>query len=62
MINSQTPLRVSFAGRRHGFPPLHDREHERAVVSSAIDKYVYVVVVPRFDELISSSITPRKKP
>jgi hypothetical protein len=51
MIISQTPLRVSFAGGGTDFARYY-REHEGAVVSSAIDKYVYVVVVPRFDELI----------
>jgi len=51
MIISQTPLRVSFAGGGTDFARYY-REHEGAVVSSAIDKYVFVVVVPRFDELI----------
>jgi D-glycero-alpha-D-manno-heptose-7-phosphate kinase len=51
MIVSQTPLRVSFAGGGTDFSRYY-REHEGAVVSAAIDKYVYVVVVPRFDELI----------
>jgi D-glycero-alpha-D-manno-heptose-7-phosphate kinase len=51
MIISQTPLRISFAGGGTDFARYY-REHEGAVVSSAIDKYVYVVVVPRFDELI----------
>jgi D-glycero-alpha-D-manno-heptose-7-phosphate kinase len=51
MIISQTPLRVSFGGGGTDFARYY-REHEGAVVSSAIDKYVYVVVVPRFDELI----------
>jgi len=51
MIISQTPLRVSFAGGGTDFARYY-REHEGAVVSAAIDKYVYVVVVPRFDELI----------
>jgi D-glycero-alpha-D-manno-heptose-7-phosphate kinase len=50
MIISQTPLRVSFAGGGTDFARYY-REHEGAVVSSAIDKYVFVVVVPRFDEL-----------
>lgn len=51
MIISQTPLRISFAGGGTDFGRYY-REHEGAVVSSAIDKYVYVVVVPRFDERI----------
>jgi len=51
MLISQTPLRISFAGGGTDFSRYY-REHEGAVVSAAIDKYVYVVVVPRFDELI----------
>ena len=58
MIISRTPLRISFAGGGTDFARYY-REHEGAVVSAAIDKYVYVVVVPRFDELI---IVNRGKP
>ena len=39
MIISQTPLRISFAGGGTDFARYY-REHEGAVVSSAIDKYV----------------------
>ena len=59
MIISQTPLRVSFAGGGTDFSRYY-REHEGAVVSSAIDKYVYVVVVPRFDELIIVNYTKKE--
>jgi len=59
MIISQTPLRVSFAGGGTDFHRYY-REHEGAVVSSAIDKYVYVVVVPRFDELIIVNYTKKE--
>ena len=59
MIISQTPLRVSFAGGGTDFSRYY-REHEGAVVSSAIDKYVYVVVVPRFDELIIDNYTKKE--
>jgi len=59
MIISQTPLRVSFAGGGTDFARYY-REHEGAVVSSAIDKYVYVVVVPRFDELIIVNYTKKE--
>lgn len=51
MLISQTPLRVSLAGGGTDFARYY-REHEGEVVSAAIDKYVYVIVVPRFDELI----------
>jgi D-glycero-alpha-D-manno-heptose-7-phosphate kinase len=59
MIISQTPLRVSFAGGGTDFARYY-REHEGAVVSTAIDKYVYVVVVPRFDELIIVNYTKKE--
>jgi D-glycero-alpha-D-manno-heptose-7-phosphate kinase len=59
MIISQTPLRVSFAGGGTDFHRYY-REHEGAVVSSAIDKYVYVVVVPRFDELVIVNYTKKE--
>jgi len=59
MITSQPPLRVSFAGGGTDFHRYY-REHEGAVVSSAIDKYVYVVVVPRFDELIIVNYTKKE--
>ena len=51
MIVSQTPLRISFAGGGTDFPDFYLR-HEGAVVSTAIDRYVYVVVKERFDKKI----------
>lgn len=59
MLVSQTPLRISFAGGGTDFARYY-REHEGAVVSAAIDKYVYVVVVPRFDELIIVNYTKKE--
>ena len=49
MIITRTPLRVSFAG---GGSDLHAYyQHEPGVVlSTAIDKYVYLAVKPHFDE------------
>jgi D-glycero-alpha-D-manno-heptose-7-phosphate kinase len=51
MIISQTPLRVSFAG---GGTDLSDYYHEEygAVLSTAIDKYIYVIIKERFDNKI----------
>jgi D-glycero-alpha-D-manno-heptose-7-phosphate kinase len=51
MIISQTPLRISLAG---GGTDLADyyQKHEGFVISTAIDKFVYVIVKERFDELI----------
>jgi D-glycero-alpha-D-manno-heptose-7-phosphate kinase len=51
MIITQTPLRISFAGGGTDFPEFF-REHGGAVVNSAIDKFVYCIVKPRFDEKI----------
>ena len=51
MIISQTPLRISFVG---GGTDIEDfwRQSEGKVLSCAIDKYLYVIVKERFDDLI----------
>lgn len=51
MIITQTPLRVSFAGGLTDFPDYY-RKHGGAVVSSTIDKYIYIMVKKRFDDKI----------
>ncbi len=51
MIITQTPLRVSLAGGGTDFPDYFRREGG-AVLSMAIDKYVYVIIQQRFDEKI----------
>ena len=51
MIITQTPLRISFAGGGTDFREFFV-EHGGAVVSSAIDKFVYCVVKERFDDKI----------
>ena len=43
MIITQTPLRISFAGGGTDFREFYLREGG-CVVSSAIDKYVYVII------------------
>jgi D-glycero-alpha-D-manno-heptose-7-phosphate kinase len=48
VIISQTPFRVSFAGGGSDLPSYYLR-HGGAVVSTAIDKYVYVTVSRKFD-------------
>lgn len=59
MIITQTPLRISFVG---GGTDLRDfyRNYGGAVISSAIDKYVYVIVKERFDELIYLNWTQKE--
>ena len=51
MVITQTPLRLSFAG---GGSDLADYYHHGAgaVVSTAIDKYIFVIIKERFDDKI----------
>ncbi|MDD4903819.1 MAG: GHMP kinase, partial [Candidatus Bipolaricaulis sp.] len=58
MIISRTPLRISFVGGGTDIPAFY-RDHEGAVVSTAIDKSIYLFVNPKFDRRIrvSYSIT-----
>ncbi len=51
MIISQTPLRISLCGGGTDFKGYYEKE-EGFVVSTAIDKYVYVIVKERFDDKI----------
>lgn len=51
MIITQTPLRISFAGGGTDFEGYYCRQ-EGCVVSSSIDKYIYVIVKERFDDKI----------
>lgn len=54
MIITQTPLRMSFAGGGSDLPSFY-RQFGGAVVSMAIDKYVYVNVNKKFDNWIRLS-------
>ncbi len=56
MIISKTPLRVSFVGGGTDLPDFY-REHQGMVISSAINKYIYVIVKERFDDLIVLNYT-----
>jgi len=51
MIIVRTPLRLSFVGGGSDLKAFYDRM-DGAVVSSAIDKFVYVIVKERFDDKI----------
>jgi D-glycero-alpha-D-manno-heptose-7-phosphate kinase len=51
MIITQTPLRVSFAGGGTDLSAYYERR-EGFVVSTAIDKYAFVIVKERFDDQI----------
>jgi D-glycero-alpha-D-manno-heptose-7-phosphate kinase len=59
MIITQTPLRISFAG---GGTDLSAYYEQRGgfVVSTAIDKYVFVIVKERFDDEIYLNATPKE--
>lgn len=49
MIICRTPLRMSFVGGGSDLPSFY-RERDGAVISTAIDKYVYVTVNKKFDD------------
>ena len=51
MIVVRTPLRISFLGGGTDFPDYY-RDHGGLVLSTAIDKYIYVIVKQRFDNMI----------
>jgi D-glycero-alpha-D-manno-heptose-7-phosphate kinase len=51
VIITQTPLRISFLGGATDFPGFF-MKHPGAVVSTAIDKYLYCIVKQRFDDQI----------
>ena len=54
MIITRTPLRISFAGGGSDLPAYYENE-PGAVVSTAIDKYIYITVNPKFDHKIRAS-------
>ena len=54
MIISRTPLRISFVGGGSDLPAFF-RQDPGAVVSTAINKYIYITVNPKFDRKIRAS-------
>ncbi len=54
VIISRTPLRISFAGGSSDFPAFYRRERG-AVVTTAINKYIYITVNKKFDSRIRAS-------
>ena len=54
MIITRTPLRISFVGGGSDLPAFYDQE-QGAVVNTAIDKYIYITVNPKFDHKIRAS-------
>ena len=49
MIISRTPFRISFLGGGTDLPSFYNEE-EGAVISTTIDKYMYITINDRFDE------------
>lgn len=56
MIITQTPIRVSFFGGGTDFPD-YFRQEGGCVLSTTIDKYIFVVIKERFDDLIRVAYT-----
>jgi D-glycero-alpha-D-manno-heptose-7-phosphate kinase len=56
MIVIQTPLRISFFGGGTDFPS-YFLEHGGCVLSSAIDKYIFVTIKKRFDKKLRVGYT-----
>ncbi len=56
MIVSQTPLRISFFGGGTDFREFYEQE-PGWVLSSAIDKYIFVTIKERFDDKIRVGYT-----
>jgi len=52
MIITQTPLRISFFGGGTDFRDYYMRKGGGAVLSTAIDKYIFAIIKERFDERI----------
>tara|TARA_B100000029_G_scaffold505920_1_gene587579 strand:- start:73473 stop:74459 length:987 start_codon:yes stop_codon:yes gene_type:complete len=59
MIITQTPLRISFAGGLTDFADFYEKENG-LVVSSAIDKYIFVIINERFDDRIYLNYSKRE--
>ena len=56
MIITQTPLRISFFGGGTDFQDFY-RQEEGCVLSSAIDKFIYVIAKRRYDPMIRVGYT-----
>ncbi|HOJ06887.1 MAG: GHMP kinase [Ignavibacteriota bacterium] len=59
MIISQTPLRISLSGGGTDFKDYY-KKHTGYVVSTTIDKYVFVIIKERFDDLIYVNYTKKE--
>lgn len=59
MVISQTPLRISLCGGGTDFKEYY-KQHSGFIVSTAIDKYIFVIVKERFDDLIYVNYTKKE--
>jgi D-glycero-alpha-D-manno-heptose-7-phosphate kinase len=59
MIISQTPLRISLSGGGTDFKKYYSN-NEGFVVSTTIDKYIFVIIKERFDDLIYVNYTKKE--
>ena len=55
LVMSRTPLRISFVGGGSDFSSYYKKVGYGCVISSTIDKYVYIVLHNRYDKLIRAS-------
>jgi len=61
MIVTKTPLRVSFVGGGSDLPVFY-RRYGGAVLSTSINKFVYITVNPKFDQRIRISYSRTEEP
>lgn len=59
MLISRTPLRISFAGGGSDFPEFYEKEGG-GVISTTIDKYIYVLVNKSFSDRIHVSYSKKE--
>ena len=59
MIVVQTPLRISFLGGGTDFEDFYVN-HGGAIISTAINRYVFVIVKERFDNMIYMNYSQKK--
>lgn len=60
MIIVRTPLRLSFAGGGSDLKAFYEKK-DGMVISSAIDKFVYVIVKERFDDMIYINYSDKER-
>jgi len=54
-VISRTPLRISFVGGGSDLPSFYKKSKYGCVISTAIDKYIYLILHQRHDKLIRAS-------